>query len=178
MGQFTEQVQGILSEQQIKRKEREQRQKEIKQNKIIQENIKQLDFLLYQKFETYFRNLKNYKKAYLHFLAPDIKDEMIYKILETFKDEEEKTYAKYASHLELNYYKILNKARTPYMINYTEIMKRQKEAEKKRKEAEKLQTKTKKKNNTGINLLLFAIGFTKGIKRSYRRGLRRRKRGF
>ena len=126
MGVFTEQVQGLVSEERTKRKEREQKQKE----KIRKEELKKQ---LYYMLSSYFTETQtqDYQKTYINLLKDNNKWEIIGNI--TRKENEE-------YFLDINYATILNKVKTSYMIQYKEYLKEEKEKEKEAKEEEKTPT--------------------------------------
>ena len=133
MGVFTEQVQGLVSEERIKRQEREELKKERekkKQEKLRKEEIKQhLHFIL----SSYFTNAKteDYYKIYIDLLKDKNKWQTINEIT---KKEKEEYY------LDINYMSILNKVKNNYIIQYKEYLKEEKEKEKEIKEEEKAPT--------------------------------------
>lgn len=126
MGVFTEQVQGLVSEERTKRKEREQKQKE----KLRKEEIKKQ---LYYMLSSYFTETQtqDYQKIYINLLKDNNKWEIIGNI--TKKEQEE-------YFLDINYTTILNKVKTSYMIQYKEYLKEEKEKEKIKLEEEKAPT--------------------------------------
>ena len=123
MGVFTEQVQGLVSEERTKRQERQRKEQE-KQRK--EELKKQLYFIL----SSYFTEADEmeYKNIYLNLLKNGIKWEIISEI--TKKEQEE-------YFLDINYATILNKVKNNYLILYRELQKEEKEKEKEEKEKEK-----------------------------------------
>ena len=133
MGVFTEQVQGLVSEERIKRQEREELKKERekkKQEQLRKEEIKQqLHFIL----SSYLTNAKieDYYKIQVDLLKDKNKWQAISEI--TKKEQEE-------YFLDVNYTTILNKVKTSYMIQYKEYLKEEKEKEKIKLEEEKAPT--------------------------------------
>ena len=116
MGVFTEQVQGLVSEERTKRQERERKQRE----KARKEEIKQqLHFIL----SSYFTEADEmeYKNIYLNLLKNNTKWEIINEIT---KKEPEEYY------LDINYTTILNKVKNNYMILYKELQKNEKQKQK------------------------------------------------
>ena len=130
MGVFTEQVQGLVSEERTKRQEREELKKERekkKQEKLRKEEIKQqLHFIL----SSYFTNAKteDYYKIYVDLL----KDKNKWQVINEITKKEQEEYF-----LDINYATILNKVKTSYMIQYKEYLKEEREKEKEIKEEEK-----------------------------------------
>lgn len=133
MGVFTEQVQGLVSEERIKRQEREELKKERekkKQEQLRKEEIKQqLHFIL----SSYFTNAKteDYYKIYIDLL----KDKNKWQVINEITKKEQEEYF-----LDINYITILNKVKTSYMIQYKEHLKEEKEKEKIKLEEEKAPT--------------------------------------
>lgn len=133
MGVFTEQVQGLVSEEKIKRQEREELRKERekkKQEQLRKEEIKQqLHFIL----SSYFTNAKteDYYKIYIDLL----KDKNKWQIINEITKKEQEEY-----YLDINYMSILNKVKNSYIIQYKEYLKEEKEKEKEIKEEEKTPT--------------------------------------
>lgn len=119
MGVFTEQVQGLVSEERIKRQEREELKKEREKKKreqLRKEEIKQqLHFIL----SSYFTNAKteDYHKIYVDLLKDKNKWQVISEIT---KKEQEEYY------LDINYTTTLNKVKSSYMIQYKEYLKEEK----------------------------------------------------
>lgn len=133
MGVFTEQVQGLVSEERIKRQEREELKKERekkKQEQLRKEEIKQQ---LYFILSSYFTNAKteDYYKIYIDLLKDKNKWQVISEIT---KKENEEYY------LDINYTTILNKVKNSYIIQYKEYLKEEKEKEKIKLEEEKAPT--------------------------------------
>lgn len=126
MGVFTEQVQGLVSEERTKRKEREAK----KQDKLRKEELKKQ---LYYILSSYFTETQtqDYQKTYINLLKDSSKWEIIGNI--TRKENEE-------YFLDINYISILNKAKTSYIIQYKEYLKEEKEKEKTKLEEEKAPT--------------------------------------
>ena len=123
MGVFTEQVQGLVSEERIKRQEREELKKEREKKKreqLRKEEIKrQLHFIL----SSYFTNTKteDYYKTYINLLKDKNKWQVISEIT---KKEHEEYY------LDTNYISILNKVKSSYIIQYKEYLKEEKDKNK------------------------------------------------
>lgn len=126
MGVFTEQVQGLVSEERTKRQERERKQRE----KLQKENLKKQ---LYYILSSYFTDEKkeNYYNTYIELLKDNTKWEIIGNIT---KKENEEYY------LDINYISILNKVKTSYIIQYKEYLKEEKQKEKIKLEEEKALT--------------------------------------
>ena len=126
MGVFTEQVQGLVSEERTKRQERQRKEQEKQRKEDLK---KQLYFIL----SSYFTEADEmeYKNIYLNLLKNGTKWEIINEI--TKKEQEE-------YFLDVNYTTILNKVKTSYMIQYKEYLKEEKEKEKIKLEEEKAPT--------------------------------------
>lgn len=126
MGVFTEQVQGLVSEERTKRQERQRKEQEKQRKEDLK---KQLYFIL----SSYFTEADEmeYKNIYLNLLKNGTKWEIINEIT---KKEAEEYY------LDINYTTILNKVKTSYMIQYKEYLKEEKEKEKIKLEEEKIPT--------------------------------------
>ena len=126
MGVFTEQVQGLVSEEKTKRQERQKKEQE----KLRKEELKKhLYFIL----SSYFTDAKieDYQDIYINLLKDKNKWNAINEIT---KKEQEEYY------LDINYTTILNKIKSSYIIQYKEYLKEEKEKEKKIKEEEKAPT--------------------------------------
>ena len=114
MGTFTNQVQGLVSEEKQKRTEREQAKRR-------KRDVDYLKFQLKLSFETAFETLiiagrdKKYKcndvnDVYLHLLKTNIRDDVIYKVIvKQYWDNEELVRA-----IDNAYMSILSKAYAPY----------------------------------------------------------------
>lgn len=126
MGVFTEQVQGLVSEERTKRQERQRKEQE-KQRK---EDLKKQLYFILSSYFTEADEMK-YKNIYLNLLKNSTKWEIINEIT---KKETEEYY------LDINYTTILNKVKTSYMIQYKEYLKEEKEKEKIKLEEEKAPT--------------------------------------
>ena len=132
MGVFTEQVQGLVSEERIKRQEREELKKERekkKREKLRKEEIKQqLHFIL----SSYFTNAKteDYYKIYVDLL----KDKNKWQVINEITKKENEEYF-----LDINYLSILNKIKSGYIIQYKENEKQRKQKEKEKQKEEKEQ---------------------------------------
>ena len=113
MGVFTEQVQGLVSEERTKRQERERKQQEKQRKEDLK---KQLYFILSSYFTE--ANEIEYKNIYLNLLKNGTKWEIINEI--TKKEAEE-------YFLDVNYIPILNKVKSSYIIQYKEYLKEEKE---------------------------------------------------
>lgn len=126
MGVFTEQVQGLVSEERTKRQERQRKEQEKQRKEDLK---KQLYFIL----SSYFTEADEmeYKNIYLNLLKNNTKWGIIDEIT---KKEAEEYY------LDINYTTILNKVKTSYMIQYKEYLKEEKEKEKIKLEEEKTPT--------------------------------------
>lgn len=121
MGTFTNQVQGLVSEEKQKRTEREQAKRR-------KRDVDYLKFQLKLSFETAFETLtifgrdKKYKcndvnDAYLHLLKSNIRDDVIYKVIAKQSwDDEELVRA-----IDNAYMSILSKAYAPYKHQETTI---------------------------------------------------------
>lgn len=137
MGVFTEQVQGLVSEERTKRQERQRKEQEKQRKEDLK---KQLYFIL----SSYFTEADEmeYKNIYLNLLKNGTKWEIISEI--TNKEPEE-------YYLDINYITILNKVKSSYIVQYNEKIKQLKEFKKIQKEQEKQETiKSDKKLKTFI----------------------------
>ena len=112
MGVFTEQVQGLVSEERTKRQERQRKEQEKQRKEDLK---KQLYFIL----SSYFTEADEmeYKNIYLNLLKNNTKWEIISEI--TKKEAEE-------YFLDINYTAILNKIKSSYIIQYNELLKQTK----------------------------------------------------
>ena len=97
MGVFTEQVQGLVSEERTKRQERQKKEQE----KLRKEELKKQ---LYYILSSYFTEtqIQDYQKTYINLLKDNNKWEIIGNIT---KKEQEEYY------LDINYISILNKVK-------------------------------------------------------------------
>lgn len=116
MGVFTEQVQGLVSEERTKRQERQRKEKQ----KARQEELKKYLYFILSSYFTEADEIE-YKNIYLNLLKNGTKWEIISEI--TKKEQEE-------YFLDINYSTILNKVKNNYMILYRELQKEEKEKEK------------------------------------------------
>ena len=112
MGVFTEQVQGLVSEERTKRQERQRKEQEKQRKEDLK---KQLYFIL----SSYFTEADEmeYRNIYLNLLKNNTKWEIINEI--TTKEAEE-------YYLDINYTTILNKIKSSYIIQYNELLKQTK----------------------------------------------------
>lgn len=116
MGVFTEQVQGLVSEERTKRQERQRKEQEKQRKEDLK---KQLYFIL----SSYFTEADEieYKNIYLNLLKNDTKWEIIGEITKKAAEE---------YYLDINYTSILNKVKNNYMILYKELQKNEKQKQK------------------------------------------------
>ena len=129
MGTFTNQVQGLVSEEKQKRYEREQ-EKINKKNLEYAKNRLKFYFLtafetksIYDKNNNIYYNFNNTKEIYLKLLKADIKDNIIYSIIN--KDYWENTDLMQA--IDNIYLSQLKKGYQPYKEIYLEQQKQEKE---------------------------------------------------
>lgn len=140
MGVFTDQVQGIVSEQKLQRLAKEQKEKE----KAKKEELKRQ---LHNILSSYFTEAETieYKNIYLDLLKNSTK----WEIIEELTHNENEEY-----YLDTNYLLILNKIKTSYIIQYNEEQKKikentkilQQEEKEKAKQEQRLQKHKKNKN--------------------------------
>lgn len=125
MGVFTEQVQGLVSEAQVKRKKQEELQQE-------KQYIQKLEQKLYYAFIDIFEENINAKKTYIFLTQYDTKCEILRGITRETK-EDRQDYFYYL--LDLRYNKILNNVKQNFLIKYNEDekIKKQKEKEDKKR---------------------------------------------
>lgn len=116
MGVFTEQVQGLVSEAQIKRK----KQEEAKQEK---QYLQKLEKDLYYAFIDAFMENTNAKKTYIFLTEYDTKCEILRGITRNTKIEKQEHYFYL---LDLKYNRILNNVKQNFLIKQTEKEKEQK----------------------------------------------------
>ena len=145
MGTFTNQVQGLVSEEKQKRTEREQAKRR-------KRDVDHLKFQLKLSFETAFETLtifgrdKKYKcndvnDVYLHLLKSNIRDDVIYKVIAKQSwDDEELVRA-----IDNVYMSILTKAYFPYKQTQTITQSKEREQAKKQKQLEQQRKEIKKK---------------------------------
>lgn len=123
MGVFTEQVQGLVSEERTKRQEREELKKEREKKKREQLRKEEIKQQLYFILSSYFTNAKkeDYYKTYINLL----KDKNKWQVISEITKKEAEEYF-----LDINYISILNKVKTSYIIQYKEYLKEEKEKQK------------------------------------------------
>lgn len=126
MGVFTEQVQGLVSEERTKRQERQQKEQEKQRKEDLK---KHLYFIL----SSYFTEAKteDYQDIYINLL----KDKNKWNVINEITKKENEEY-----YLDINYTTILNKIKSSYIIQYKEYLKEEKEKEKIKLEEEKVPT--------------------------------------
>lgn len=116
MGVFTEQVQGLVSEAQIKRKQKEEKEAE---KRYLQELEQKLYYLF---IDTFMENI-NAKKTYIFLTSYDTKCELLRHITKNTKIEKQ-DYFFYL--LDLKYNKILNNVKQNFLQKQKEEEKEQK----------------------------------------------------
>ena len=116
MGVFTEQVQGLVSEAQIKRKKQEEKRQE-------QEYLQKLEQKLYYSFIDIFMENINPKKTYIFLKEYDTKCEILRGITRETRIEKQ-DYFFYL--LDLKYNKILNNVKQNFLTKYNEQEKQNK----------------------------------------------------
>ena len=142
MGVFTEQVQGLVSEAQIKRKKQEEKEQE---KKYLQKLEEKLHYIF---VDTFMEN-KDAKKTYIYLTTYNAKCEILRAVTKNIKkDKQERFYYL----LDLKYNKILNNVKQNFLIQYNEEQKNKKELEKEIKK--QIVIADRKKAKTGI--IIFA----------------------
>lgn len=116
MGVFTEQVQGLVSEERTKRQERERKQRE---KNFLQE----LERELYYIFNDTFEQNKNKEKTYVFLTNFNNKCEILKTITRKIKEDKQEYYYYL---LELKYNTILNRAKQNFLIEYKYNQKKEK----------------------------------------------------
>ena len=124
MGVFTEQVQGLVSEAQIKRRKQEEERQE-------RQYLQKLEKNLYYAFIDAFMENTNTKKTYIFLTKYDTKCEILRGITRN-TIEEKQDYFFYL--LDLKYNKILNNVKQNFLPKYNEQEKMKKQQEKDNKE--------------------------------------------
>ena len=116
MGVFTEQVQGLVSEERTKRQEREQKQRE-------KDFLQELEKELYYIFNDTFEQNKDKEKTYIFLTNFNNKCEILKTITRKIKTEKQEHYYYL---LELKYNIILNRAKQNFLIEYKYNQKKEK----------------------------------------------------
>lgn len=116
MGVFTEQVQGLVSEERTKRQERERKQRE---KNFLQELEKELYYL----FNDAFEQNKDKEKTYIFLTNFNNKCEILKSITRKIKEDRQEYYYYL---LELKYNVILNRAKQNFLIEYRYNQKKEK----------------------------------------------------
>lgn len=108
MGVFTEQVQGLVSEERTKRQERERKQRE-------KDFLQELEKELYYLFNDTFEQNKDKEKTYIFLTNFNNKCEILKTITRKIKTDKQEHYYYL---LELKYNTILNRAKQNFLIEY------------------------------------------------------------
>lgn len=124
MGVFTEQVQGLVSEAQIKRRKQEEERQE-------KQYLQKLEKDLYYAFIDAFMENANAKKTYIFLTEYDTKCEILRGITRNTIEEKQDHFFYL---LDLRYNKILNNAKQNFLPKYNEQEKMKKQQEKENKE--------------------------------------------
>ena len=116
MGVFTEQVQGLVSEERTKRQERERKQRE-------KDCLQELEKELYYIFNDTFEQNKDKEKTYVFLTNFNNKCEILKTITRKIKEDKQEYYYYL---LELKYNVILNRAKQNFLIEYKYNQKKEK----------------------------------------------------